>query len=239
MGLDAANQVWVEVKERVRIQDCGMSSLVESTIGSITVDVAGEVCHSEPLCAHTIIQLGRDPKQCQIPIAHVSISRVHLLIWCVEFDSNTCPLVHLYNASRYPIYVDRNKCSAGHGTILTDGACITVGTIVSLTVILSNDRLDYGVAPTTVLIHRELILKRGWILSDHLVGRGSFGSIYAVTHTNTCSKQYAVKIVNKSASSYFEKPSPTSNRATLEAKLLMRLNHVRHHIFASTPSQHY
>lgn len=131
-----------------------------------------------------VVKLGRRKDSCHFVINDSTISRLQLIIWSVQFDRNTTPLVYIHDISTNGTRVNGSKLSKHNTQLLNHQDTITFG----------NYKLTF-ISPLPPYHQNSTTIINDWSISSTFLGSGAYGSVYMATPKNSPRKYYAVKIV--------------------------------------------
>ncbi|KAH3674192.1 hypothetical protein WICMUC_003434 [Wickerhamomyces mucosus] len=160
------------------------------------------------------ITIGRSQSNSLI-ITHPSISVVHCLIWNIQFDEHSIPLVYIKDESLNGTFLNGHNIGKGATYLLNHNDIITIKFGVSLRFqsAYGFDESNYGRS----VIQQNCIATdfEKWKVNDRILGNGTFGNVFVCQNKGLRNKLYAVKIIKN-----------VVNEVSFEPKILLKLNHV-------------
>lgn len=163
-----------------------------------------------------ILTAGRAEKACKMVLQHSTVSLVHFMVWGIQFDTDSVPLVYLRDVSLNGMLINGQKIGRHQTALLYDGDIIEVR-CVAVFRFRQFECAQWLQTPT-----RETRIK-DWTISNRMLGSGSFGSVYIAKHKDK-KKNFAVKVIRGLSKS--NNPSCSQERFKNEAEILLKINHV-------------
>ncbi|RCK55373.1 Meiosis-specific serine/threonine-protein kinase MEK1 [Candida viswanathii] len=164
-----------------------------------------------PLQPQQVLTIGRSRTN-NVHINNPTVSTSHAVIWSVQFEEGSTPVVYVHDQSRNGIIHNGVEMGNGHTALLNDADTVEIQTAATIMVrCFKEENVSQGE------ISRPL---EDWEITNKLIGTGSFGSVFVAKKTGS-SKLFAVKIIQNSHSSYFREHEVTIN----ESRLLSKIQH--------------
>ncbi|KAI1430857.1 kinase-like domain-containing protein [Xylaria sp. CBS 124048] len=189
-------------------------------------------CHASldiPLYPHQVVRVGRKLDLNDIAILHSYVSRSHFVIYSVEYEEGTQPLVYVrdYN-SLSGTYVNneftgRMKLPSSSGHILSQGEIIRIGPYWEFHIYL------LGAPPPDPLMGKlrlsEIDLFRDrFIITERILGKGGLAHVHLAIEVDT-RRQVACKIHRLDRFQQLRRAASTIRRILDETNILSRLSH--------------
>ncbi|AAS52299.2 ADR379Cp [Eremothecium gossypii ATCC 10895] len=161
-----------------------------------------------------LLRIGRNLEECDVVLAHPSVSSVHCTVWGIQFDGESVPMCYIRDCSLNGTYVNGQSLLKGESYMLQDGDVISI----------PNDcEFRFSAVSTcySPLLFEQLGIKRRvgeWEITPQVVGSGTFGQVLVAERKSAHSKHrplnYAVKVIRMKREALAK-----------EASILVRLNH--------------
>lgn len=163
-----------------------------------------------PISNKQVIKVGRNRDSCHIVVNDLIISRIHLILWSIQFDNNSWPLVYVNDNSINGIRINGINLGKYNTVLVNHKDVITFGT-------------NYLFSYVSTLPPKPCyppVKINNWLLTHNFLGSGAYGSVYIATPSNNEKKYFAVKVIKN-----------ISNLVLLqnlieESIILKRINHV-------------
>lgn len=122
------------------------------------------------------LTIGRNVNN-DIVINHPAVSGEHCIIWAIQFDDNSIPLIYLKDLSLNGTYVNDNKIAKNSVSLLKHGDVITIeyGVEIEYQSVFGYQESEYG----EEIISKGSICKefKNWAISNRILGNGTFGYV--------------------------------------------------------------
>lgn len=138
---------------------------------------------------HEMITIGRALNS-TLTISHLAISGTHCIIWVVQFDEDSVPLVYVKDVSLNGTYLNERRLKRNDVALLNHGDILSIpfGLEMEFSAVHGHREIDIG---KQVIddnsIRREF---NQWVIKDRVLGNGTFGyvhgyqSCYSATSAN-------------------------------------------------------
>lgn len=171
---------------------------------------------------HCILKLGRNEKECDLIVEDPAISSVHCIFWAVLFDEESTPMCYVKDCSLNGTYLNGLMLKKNTAYLLQDGDIVE----------LCHGGGAFKFINELQRVNDKLLQQLGfedkveeWRVTPKVIGNGTFGHVLITykdpkdenTRNKWSPENYAVKIIKL-------KP----NKLDKEAKILLKLNHVRY-----------
>jgi meiosis-specific serine/threonine-protein kinase MEK1 len=128
------------------------------------------------IARNKITTIGRALKN-TVKINHLAISGTHCMIWVVQFDENSVPLVYIKDMSLNGTYVNGSRLAKKEVMLLRHGDIVSIPFGLEM-----EFRAVYGGAESDVgqqLIEENYIRTNFglWTIKDRVLGNGTFGYV--------------------------------------------------------------
>lgn len=163
-----------------------------------------------------ILTAGRAEKACKMVFQHSTVSLVHFMVWGIQFDTDSVPLVYLRDVSLNGMLINGQTIGRNQTALLYDGDIIEVR-CVAVFRFREFECAQWLQTPTTQSRIKD------WTVSNRMLGSGSFGSVYVAKYKDE-KKNFAVKVIKGLSNS--NNPSLRQERFKNEAEILLKINHV-------------
>lgn len=163
-----------------------------------------------------IITAGRAEKACKMVFQHSTVSLVHFMVWGIQFDADSVPLVYLRDISLNGMLINGQTIGRNQTALLYDGDIIEVRCVAVFRF------REFECAQWLQTPKRQSTIK-DWTISYRMLGSGSFGSVYVAKYKDE-KKNFAVKVIKGLSNS--NNPSLRQERFKNEAEILLKINHV-------------
>lgn len=125
------------------------------------------------------ITIGRNNNN-NIVINHPAISGVHCIIWVIQFDDNSIPLVYLKDVSLNGTYINDMKLTKNCVSLLTHGDVIAIeyGIEIEYQSVFGFQESEIG----ENVISNSSVCKelKNWSISNRILGNGTFGYVWYI-----------------------------------------------------------
>lgn len=160
------------VKEEEKVQ-CGELLLVDRYNDTGEDD---NMPDSVPLYKGVRITIGRNDNN-DIILNHAAISGIHCIVWSIQFDENSIPLVYLKDVSLNGTYINDVKLSKNSVCLLNHGDIIAIeyGIEVEYQSVFGYQESEFG----ENIITNSSVCKefKNWSISNRILGNGTFGYV--------------------------------------------------------------
>lgn len=170
---------------------------------------------------HSILKLGRNGKECDLIVEDPAISSVHCVFWAILFDEESSPMCYVKDCSLNGTYLNGLTLKKNAAYLLQDGDIVE----------LCHGGGKFKFINELQRLNHKLLKQLGfennveqWQITPKVIGNGTFGHVLIAyqeskdenKNNKWSPENYAVKIIKL-------KP----NKLDKEAKILLKLNHVR------------
>ncbi|KAI1117925.1 kinase-like domain-containing protein [Nemania sp. NC0429] len=181
------------------------------------------------LCPGQTIQVGRDIEHNNIAIIHPYISRRHFIIYSIEYEEGTRPLVYVRDyGSLGGTYVDNNsigslKVPKSGGYLLSQGETILLEPYWQFHVYLLGSQPEDSIVNHIRPNETELFLSR-FLITETILGKGALAGVNLAINIET-GEQVACKIHRLDRFRQLQHSPGTIRRILDETNILSRLTH--------------
>lgn len=131
---------------------------------------------SIPLCKGVKLSIGRNTNN-DIVIDHPAISGIHCIIWSIQFDDNSIPIIYLKDVSLNGTFINDLKLGKNSTVILSHGDIIAIeyGLEIEYQSVFGYQESLFGES----IIDKSGIYKdfKNWSISNRILGNGTFGYV--------------------------------------------------------------
>jgi meiosis-specific serine/threonine-protein kinase MEK1 len=132
------------------------------------------------IARNKIITIGRALNN-TVRLNHLAISGTHCIIWVVQFDENSVPLVYIKDISLNGTYINDRRLAKKEVVLLHHGDMVSIPFGLEM-----EFRAAYGSAESDVgqqLIEENYIRTNfsRWTIKDRVLGNGTFGYVRLIT----------------------------------------------------------